>query len=93
MTEHQSREKFATQMDSALLADLRALAKSEGRQLQSLIEEAVGKLIWKVLTDATPKTRYAIVRDWMTGWIVPNALAPRALDRIIAKRFGLNPKP
>ncbi len=45
MTEHQSREKFATQMDSALLADLRALAKAEGRQLQSLVEEAVGKLI------------------------------------------------
>lgn len=45
MTEHQSREKFATQMDSALLADLRALAKAEGRQLQSLIEEAVGKLL------------------------------------------------
>lgn len=45
MTEHQSREKFATQMDSAMLADLRALAKSEGRQLQSLMEEAVGKLL------------------------------------------------
>ncbi len=45
MTEHQPREKFATQMDSAMLADLRALAKVEGRQLQSLIEEAVGKLI------------------------------------------------
>ncbi len=45
MTEHQPREKFATQMDSALLADLRALAKAEGRQLQSLIEEAVGKLL------------------------------------------------
>ena len=45
MTEHQSREKFATQMDSALLAELRALAKAEGRQLQSLIEEAVGKLL------------------------------------------------
>ena len=45
MTEHQSREKFATQMDSALLAELRALTKSEGRQLQSLIEEAVDKLL------------------------------------------------
>jgi len=45
MTEHRSREKFATQMDSALLADLRALAKTEGRQLQSLMEEAVGKLL------------------------------------------------
>lgn len=45
MSIHQTREKFATQLDSALLADLRALAKAEGRQLQSLVEEAVGKLI------------------------------------------------
>ncbi len=45
MSEHQPREKFATQMDSALLADLRKLARSEGRQLQSLVEEAVGNLL------------------------------------------------
>ena len=45
MTEHQPREKFATQMNSAMLADLRALARAEGRQLQSLVEEAVGKLL------------------------------------------------
>ena len=45
MSQPQSREKFATQVDSALLADLRTLAKSEGRQLQSLIEEAIGNLL------------------------------------------------
>ncbi len=45
MSVHQTREKFATQLDSALLTDLRALAKAEGRQLQSLVEEAVSKLI------------------------------------------------
>jgi len=45
MSEHQPREKFATQVDSALLADLRSLAKSEGRQLQSLVEEAIGNLL------------------------------------------------
>jgi hypothetical protein len=40
-----TREKFATQVDSALLADLRELAKSEGRQLQTLVEEAISTLI------------------------------------------------
>jgi len=40
-----SREKFATQVDSALLADLRGLAKQEGRQLQTLVEEAIGALL------------------------------------------------
>ena len=40
-----AREKFATQVDSALLADLRALAKAEGRQLQALVDEALAALI------------------------------------------------
>ena len=39
------REKFSTQMDAKLLADLRRVAKDEGRQLQSLIEEAVEILL------------------------------------------------
>ena len=35
------RQKFATQMDERLLADIRAFAKSEGRQLQAVLEDAV----------------------------------------------------
>ncbi|MGA9659962.1 MAG: hypothetical protein WBQ60_12815 [Asticcacaulis sp.] len=45
MNDHPSREKFATQLDSALLSALRGLAKKEGRQLQSLVEEAVAGLL------------------------------------------------
>ena len=39
------REKFATQVDSELLANLRELAKAEGRQLQALVDEAIAGLI------------------------------------------------
>ncbi|ESQ80961.1 hypothetical protein [Asticcacaulis sp. YBE204] len=60
MTEHPSREKFAAQMDSVLLADLRALAKTEGRQLQSLLEEAVGKLISERQTPPTISVKDAL---------------------------------
>ena len=42
-----SREKFATQVDSELLAQLRALSKKEGRQIQALVEEAVEDLLEK----------------------------------------------
>lgn len=35
------RVKFATQMDEVLLGDLKRLAKSEGRQIQAVLEEAV----------------------------------------------------
>ncbi len=41
----QTRKKFATQVDGALLADLRGLAKQEGRQIQALVEEAIAALI------------------------------------------------
>ncbi len=43
----QTREKFATQVNSEILATVRTLAESEGRQLQSLIDEALADLIEK----------------------------------------------
>jgi hypothetical protein len=41
------REKFATQVDPDVLADIRKLAQQEGRQLQALVEEALSDLIEK----------------------------------------------
>lgn len=35
------RKKFATQMDAHLLEQLRRYAKSEGRQIQAILEDAV----------------------------------------------------
>lgn len=42
-----TREKFATQVDSQILLDIRTLARKEGRQLQTLIDEALADLIEK----------------------------------------------
>lgn len=36
-----AREKFASQADPDVLAEMRALAASEGRQLQAVIEDAM----------------------------------------------------
>ena len=41
------KEKFATQVSSEILAEVRALAHSEGRQLQALVDEALADLIEK----------------------------------------------
>jgi len=41
------RTKFATQLDPELLDAVRGLAQSEGRQIQSVIEEALADLIEK----------------------------------------------
>jgi hypothetical protein len=43
----QTREKFATQVNSKILSAVRSLAQSEGRQLQALIDEALADLIEK----------------------------------------------
>ncbi|MBW7917536.1 MAG: hypothetical protein H3C53_12765 [Trueperaceae bacterium] len=42
-----SREKFATQVDTQILSDIRALARSEGRQIQALVDEALADLLEK----------------------------------------------
>ena len=41
------REKFATQVNSEILSAVRALAETEGRQLQALVDEAFADLIEK----------------------------------------------
>jgi hypothetical protein len=43
----QTREKFATQVNSEILAAVRSLARKEGRQLQALLDEALADLIDK----------------------------------------------
>ena len=43
----QAREKFATQVNSEILAAVRDLAQSEGRQIQALVDEALADLIEK----------------------------------------------
>ena len=43
----QTREKFATQVNSEILSAVRRLAQSEGRQLQALVDEALADLIEK----------------------------------------------
>ncbi len=43
----QTREKFATQVNSEILAAVRFVAQSEGRQIQALVDEALADLIEK----------------------------------------------
>lgn len=42
-----TREKFATQVDPQILGRVREMARSEGRQLQALVEEALVDLVEK----------------------------------------------
>ena len=43
----QNREKFATQVNSEILLEVRNIAQKEGRQIQALVDEALADLIEK----------------------------------------------
>jgi hypothetical protein len=43
----QTREKFATQVNSEILTAVRSLSVAEGRQLQALVDEAFTDLLEK----------------------------------------------
>jgi hypothetical protein len=51
-----TRSKFATQVNSEILAAVRGLAEKEGRQLQALMDEALADLIEK-RKNGTPRSR------------------------------------
>lgn len=51
--------------------------------------EVVSETIWKALTAEKPKSRYPIVRKYLTGWLLPRFLPDRMLDNIIADRMGI----
>ena len=66
-----AKVKFASQADPNLLEELKAIAKSEGRQLQALLEEALKDLVEKKRgSQMRPTVRAALERtlrerDWL----------------------------
>jgi hypothetical protein len=50
----QTREKFATQVNSEILTAVRSLSVAEGRQIQALVDEAFADLLEK-RKKATPR--------------------------------------
>ncbi len=60
----EARETFATQVNSEILAALRNLAKSEGRQIQSLVDEALADLLEK---RGQSRTRAPVMKAYMAS--------------------------
>lgn len=59
---------------------------------KGLPPEQVGELVHRVLTMASPRVRYAIVPERLQ-YFISKFLPRRVLDRIIARRLGLQRKP
>lgn len=54
--------------------------------------EVIGETVWQALTVARPKTRYAIVPQRFTHWVLPQFLPKRTLDKLIAQTMALVPR-
>ena len=68
------------------LQKFRSFLMAEGRK--GLAVERVGDVVYKALTAAKPKTRYAVVPQRFKNWTLPRLLPSRMLDAGLAKQLG-----
>ncbi|MBL8558467.1 MAG: SDR family NAD(P)-dependent oxidoreductase [Hyphomonadaceae bacterium] len=79
--------RYANSVYAPILSNFTtAVAKQAAGGLEA---EKVGALVWRAMTISAPKTRYAIVPNWLMDSFLPGLFSPRGLDRVIARRFGL----
>lgn len=60
----------------------------QGRQ--GLPPADVGALIWRCLSEAKPKVRYAILRRPFMDRTLPSLMPPRFVDNVLARRLGFS---
>jgi NAD(P)-dependent dehydrogenase (short-subunit alcohol dehydrogenase family) len=58
-------------------------------ETSGLPAELLGRRLVQILEMRKPKTRYAIVSNWLSDWIVPTMLPDRMVDRLIGRATGL----
>ncbi len=59
---------------------------------KGLPPEKLGRVIMHALTTASPKTRYAVVPNFIQDRLLPALMPKRMLDRIVAGRLGFTPE-
>lgn len=53
--------------------------------------ERIGQVVFKALTAAKPRVRYAVVPQKFKNWTLPNLLPSRVVDKLVAAQVGLKP--
>lgn len=64
---------------------------ADGRK--GFLPEHIGQVVFKALTTARPKVRYAVVPQKFKNWTLPNLLPSRVMDKLITTQIGLKPEP
>jgi NAD(P)-dependent dehydrogenase (short-subunit alcohol dehydrogenase family) len=60
---------------------------AEGKK--GLPPERIAEAVWEALTAPKPRVRYAVVPKSFLNWTLPRVMPARAMDRGIARRFGI----
>ena len=61
----------------------------ESAKETGLPAEILGRRLVEIFETKKPKTRYTVVRKWISNWVLPRILPDRILDRLIGKAVGL----
>ena len=80
--------RYADTEYAPLLVKFRNAALRAGRS--GLPPDAVGDVVWTALTADNPRWFYPVLRRRLTHWTIPLALPTRLIDRLIARRLGMN---
>ena len=80
-------QRYAQTDYGTLFASLEAQLAE--RERTGLPVEHVVEAICKALENKRPKTRYAVPRKRLTGWLIPRWLPDRWLDRLSASQLGI----
>jgi len=70
-----------------IIKNLQPILVRQGKN--GLPVEQVSETIHRALTAARPRTRYAIVRNPLTNWLLPRWLPDRWFDWIVRRQMGL----
>ena len=89
--EQNDLKRFSNTPYAPMLEGVANFMVTQGRK--GLPPSEVGDLIWRCLTDANPKVRYAILRRPFMDRTLPRLMNPRTVDRIYAKRLGFPKQP
>ena len=67
----------------------RMVESSQAMGKDGLEPEVISDLVWNIFNNATPKTRYAILKKKFSRFILPRLLRQRRVDQVLADRMGL----
>jgi NAD(P)-dependent dehydrogenase (short-subunit alcohol dehydrogenase family) len=86
--ERQDLSQYETSDYGPFLEKVRSFMVRQGAK--GLDPSAIGNCVRSIFDSPSPRARYAVVPSKFSNWIIPRLLPQRVLDRIIAKRLGLN---